>query len=110
MVTEAVDEFMENVISRWSGEFDTMWNQAGESIKRRDACRRVERYMRGLLGSVERKNGWQMAEYVGENKPYNMQHTLDRAVWDADKIRDELRRYTASHLLAPANRGYWLLM
>src|SRR6266702_3907708 len=28
--------------------------------------RRVGRYLRGLLASVERKNGWQLAEELGE--------------------------------------------
>ena len=30
---------------------------------------RVRRYLAGLLGRVERKNGWQLAEAVGEPGP-----------------------------------------
>src|SRR2546422_6867890 len=36
-------------------------------------------YIQGLMSSVERKNGWQVAEEVGEATPYAMQHLLDRA-------------------------------
>lgn len=32
---------------------------------------------------VERKNAWQVAEYVGQNNPYSVQHLLGRARWDA---------------------------
>ncbi len=41
-------------------------------------------YMQGLLSGCKRKNGWQMAEWMGEASPYAMQHLLDRARWDAD--------------------------
>jgi SRSO17 transposase len=54
---------------------------------------------------VERKNGWQVAEYLGDRAPYALQHVLDRAAWDADRMRDGLRDYTASHLLAPGEGG-----
>ena len=92
-------------VVRWSGEFDAMWRLAGAGFPRRDTRRRGEQYVRGLLGRVERKNGWQVAEYVGERSPYALQHVLDRASWDADAIRDELRRYAADHVLAPGESG-----
>ena len=43
------------------------------------------------MSSVERKNGWQVAEEMGEATPYAMQHLLDRAKWDCDGVRDTLR-------------------
>jgi hypothetical protein len=36
---------------------------------RREARRRVWAYLRGLLSPVERKNGWQIAEVVGDATP-----------------------------------------
>jgi len=50
-------------------------------------------YWRGLLSSAERKNGWQIAEQVGEATPYGIQHPLGRSVWEADAVRDELVAY-----------------
>src|SRR5690606_6525376 len=55
----------------------------------------------GLLSSVERKNGWQLAEYAGDPTPYGIQHLLGRARWDADAVRDDLQQYVLEHLAHP---------
>ena len=49
-------------------------------------------------GSVERKNGWQMAEAIGERDPQGVQRLLNAAKWDADEVRDDLREYVVEHL------------
>jgi hypothetical protein len=41
---------------------------------RHEARRRVWASLRGLLRPVERKNGWQVAEVVGDTTPYGLQH------------------------------------
>ena len=46
-------------------------------------------YVRGLLSDTERKNGWQLAEHLGEPTPDGVQHLLARAGWDADAVRDD---------------------
>ncbi len=61
--------------------------------------------MRGLLGPVQRKNGWQLAEHVGDATPHGVQRLLDRARWDADQVRDELVRYAREHLLTERDPG-----
>lgn len=58
-------------------------------------------YVVGLLSRAERKNCWQMAEELGESTPYALQHLLDRAVWDADRVRDEIRSYVYEALAHP---------
>src|SRR5262245_33111074 len=63
---------------------------------------RCRRYLRGLLSAVERKNGWQLAEAAGEPTPHGMQEFLNRAVWDAEAVRDDLRAYVVAHLGDPA--------
>jgi SRSO17 transposase len=50
------------------------------------------------LSSIERKNGWQIAEQVGDNNPYAIQHLLARSVWQADEVRDELMDYVTENL------------
>lgn len=55
-------------------------------------------YLEGLLSSVERKNGWQLAERAGEARPYGMQCLLAGAKWDAGAVRDDLRGYVMEHL------------
>jgi hypothetical protein len=54
--------------------------------------------MKGLLGTVERKNGWQLAEWIGEATPDGVQHLLERARWDADAARDVLSQYVVERL------------
>jgi len=67
-------------------------------VVRQEARERIGVYLRVLLSPVERKNGWQVAEEAGEATPYAMQHLLDRARWDADGVRDELRSYVSETL------------
>ena len=51
-----------------------------------------------LLGRVERKNGWQLAEGIGEANPQGVQRLLNSANWDAEAVRDDLREYVVEHL------------
>src|SRR5512142_1093456 len=59
---------------------------------------RVLAYLRGLLGQLERKNGWALAEAAGEVSPDGMQRLLRTADWNADAVRDELRGYVIERL------------
>src|SRR5215213_5773643 len=68
---------------------------------RAEPRRRVLAYLRGLLGNVGRKNGWQLAEHAGERTPDGMQRLLATADWDPDLVRDDLRGYVVEHLGDP---------
>lgn len=61
--------------------------------------------MRALLARVERKNGWQMAEYLGDKSPHAIQNFLSRAAWDARKVRDALIQYANNTLLSDGENG-----
>jgi SRSO17 transposase len=65
---------------------------------RRETRTRSRRYLAGLLSRTERKNGWQLAEQSGERHPRGVQRLLDEAEWDAEEVRDEVRRYVVDHL------------
>ena len=58
----------------------------------------MKRYHLGLLGKVERKNGCQLAEAIGEQDPQGVQRLLNCARRDADEVRDDLREYVVEHL------------
>ena len=58
-------------------------------------------YLKGLLGPVERKNGWQIAEWVGDLTPDGIQRLLSTAKWDADLVRDDLQCYVKEYLADP---------
>src|SRR5437764_3251018 len=73
----------------------------GGRFARREPRRRAVGYLRGLLSDAGRKNGWQLAEYLGDPTPDGVQHLLARADWDADAVRDDLVRYAVEHLGDP---------
>jgi SRSO17 transposase len=64
---------------------------------RSEARRHAQAYLWGLLSPVERKNGWQLAEVVGDQTPYAIQHLLGRADWDPEAVRDDLQAYVVEH-------------
>ena len=85
-------------VSNWALEFDALAERIGPHFARSEARVRARDYLVGLLSPVERKNGWQLAEQVGNQTPYGIQNLLGRAQWDADAVRDELRKYVIEHL------------
>jgi SRSO17 transposase len=70
-------------------------------VRRPEARRHAGDYLRGLIADVERKNGWQLAEHLGDPTPDGVQHLLARADGDADAARDDLLGYVAEHLGRP---------
>jgi SRSO17 transposase len=85
-------------IARWSGALGELHERIGHRFARSEARERVRRYLGELFGRVERKNGWQMAEAIGERDPQGIQRLLNSARWDADAVRDDLREYALEHL------------
>ena len=73
----------------------------GPRFVRSEARERARAYLQGLLSPVQRKNGWQLAEIMGEATPYGVQQFLYRAVWNPDDLRDDLRGYVVDALGDP---------
>ena len=71
---------VEAVGARWRPRF-----------RRERAHRHACAYVRGLLSETERKNGWQLAEQAGYRQPRAIQRVVDRSVWDAEAVQDDLR-------------------
>ena len=70
----------------------------GSHFRRAEVRNRVGRYLQGLLASVERKNGWQMAEELEEANAHGVQRLLEEADWDEEAVRDEVRTYVIEQL------------
>jgi SRSO17 transposase len=85
-------------LRRWTRELDGAAARIGPRFSRKDLRTHAGNYLRGLISRVERKNGWQLAEELGEATPTNLQHFIARATWNADEVRDDLREYVAEHL------------
>ena len=85
-------------IERWSTHLEELHAHIAHCFLRPEVRARAYRYLSGLLGDVRRKNGWQMAEAIGEARPRGVQHLLNDARWDPDIVRDDLREYVVEHL------------
>lgn len=93
------------VVRGWEAHFERLIEDIGICFRRCDLRRRASSYVRGLLGPVQRKNRWQLAEHVGDATPHGIQRLLDRAKWSADDVRDALMRYARGHLLTEGDHG-----
>jgi SRSO17 transposase len=88
-------------VRAWAAEIEAVGARIGGRFARSEPRQRAIGYVRGLLSSTERKNGWQLAEHLGDPTPDGVQHLLARADWDADDVRDDLTAYVAEHLGDP---------
>lgn len=79
-------------------EFNNLMYRLAPVFSGEPAFKNAQKYIKGLLGPVERKNGWQMAEYLGESTPYAIQQFIYRGRFSADEMRDIGRSYVAEHL------------
>jgi SRSO17 transposase len=85
----------------WADELASLHGRLAGLFKRCEPRQRALAYLQGLLSTVERKNGWQLAEFMGEATPDGVQHLLERAQWSAEAARDVLRDYVIEHLGTP---------
>jgi SRSO17 transposase len=88
-------------VREWADELTAVGERIGRHSARSEPRRRAVGYVRALLSDTERKNGWQVAEHLGEATPDGVQHLLARADWDADAVRDDLVRYAHERLGDP---------
>jgi SRSO17 transposase len=89
---------MVETVREWAAELEEMHGRIAHRFARSEPRKRALSYLKGLTGSVERKNGWRLAEATGERTPDGMQRLLNAANWDADAVRDDLRDYVVEHL------------
>ena len=82
----------------WQEDLDCLFSFISPRFGRVERQQHAWEYLLGLLSSVERKNGWQLAEAAQHATPYSLQHLLDRAPWDADAVRDDLTEYIVEEL------------
>ena len=85
-------------VARWAEGIEQVHSCIAGRFRRPEPRRRVLDYLRGLVSSVERKNGWQLAEQAGDATPDGVQRLLSTYRWDADLVRDDLRSYVLGHL------------
>src|SRR3954454_20566730 len=85
-------------VQNWAAGLEEVHARIAGVFARSEPRARVLAYLRGLLGQLERTNGWTLAEAAGEVSPDGMQRLLRTADWNADTVRDELRGYVVERL------------
>lgn len=88
----------------WSSGFEAFVGLLAPRFPRVEPRRQAARYLRGLLGENERKNGWTLAEAAGDAGPERMQRLLNFYAWDVEGVRDDLRGMIG-RVLGDSRRG-----
>src|SRR3954462_6238880 len=68
----------------WRAELDGLLARLGGLFVRPEPRQQAGRYLEGLLGPVERKNGWQLAEHLGDGRPWRTQRGLSHVPGDEE--------------------------
>jgi SRSO17 transposase len=82
--------------------FDALFARIAPSFSRPEVRHRARSYLAALLAPVQRRNARQLAEHLGELTPDGVQRLLNAARWEADHVRDDLRRYVVEYLGDPS--------
>ena len=98
MATNTAHAIESAPIEHWPEVLAELLGRIAHRFRRVEVRERARRYLLALLDRVERKNGWQLAEAIGESGPQGVQRLLNTAAWDADGVRDDLRGYVIEHL------------
>ncbi|WP_460113744.1 IS701 family transposase [Streptomyces platensis] len=77
----------------WSEGVADLHARFGRRFGRSEPRDRALDYLRGLLAPLERKNGWTLAEQVGQLRPDGVQRLLNHADWDENAVRDDVRDF-----------------
>lgn len=96
--SEATSENDLRLLSQASEALAEVHSRIGPRFGRSEVRSRARRFLEGLLAPVERKNGWQLAEALGERGPRGVQRLLGEADWDQDAVRDDVQAYVQDHL------------
>jgi hypothetical protein len=80
-----------SAVERCTDYLEDLHQRIAERFASSEARDRANRYLASLLGKVGRKNGWPIADGIGEDTPRGVQHLLNDACWDAEAVRDDLR-------------------
>ncbi len=88
---------MAGMLGKFEDELRKLQERISCRFARPEPRGRALSYLKGLIGTSERKNGWQIAESAGEATPDGVQRLLNTARWDAEQVRDDLRSYVVEY-------------
>src|SRR3954462_6079877 len=82
----------------WRDELDVLKQRLGPLFVRPEPRRQAGLYLEALLSGAQRKNGWQLAEQIGDARTWRTQRVLSHVLWDQDAARELCRDYVIEHL------------
>src|SRR4051794_4111288 len=85
-------------VSGWRAEVEGLLDRFGRLFVRGEPRGQAGRYLEGLLGPVERKNGWQLAEAIGDARPWRTPRVLSHVLWEEAAARDLCREHAVGRL------------
>ncbi|TPG34870.1 IS701 family transposase, partial [Roseomonas nepalensis] len=85
-------------ILSWRENLGALQARLGELFVRAEPRRQAGLYLEGLLSAAKRKNGWQLAEQIGDARPWRTQRVLSHVLWDQEAARDLCRAYVLEHV------------
>ncbi|WP_435824334.1 IS701 family transposase [Microbispora amethystogenes] len=88
-----------DLVMSWDAELTALTERIGRTLFVRPEPRaNFADLVRGLLADVPRKNSWQLSDHVGHGTANRFEHLLDRAKWDVEALREQVRDYVVEHL------------
>ena len=88
-------------LDEWERELSAVIERIRPLFYRVESQRHAGQYLRGLLSPLARKNGWTIAEHVGEPEPTALQRLLNLSPWDAEALLAVNREYAMENLADP---------
>ncbi|WP_258382861.1 IS701 family transposase [Streptomyces sp. NTH33] len=82
----------------WATAFGALMAEVAGCFPRRDSRVLAREMTQAMLMELERRNRWTLAEALGHDGPYRLQHFLSRGSWDHDLARDRLAAWAAGEL------------
>src|SRR3954465_2686892 len=85
-------------VGGWRAELERLLARFGRLFVRAEPRGQAGRYLEGLLGPVDRKNGWQLAEAIGDARPWRTQRGLSHVLGAEEAARDLCREHVGGRL------------
>jgi SRSO17 transposase len=89
-------------LDSWNSDLEELFARMGPVFYRTESRKHAEQYLLGLLAPLQRKNGWTIAEYVGESEPKALQRFLNLSPWDVERLLELNRDYLLEHFASPS--------